>query len=96
MPRRLQLTAFALAAGCATNAPRPAAQDRYHDRYSPDRMRSGPSMTETGRFGVTSVSRGGVHIEDARADGAVPAAPTRSRRSRHGTRTSDRKRTTPR
>ncbi|MFL5308621.1 MAG: hypothetical protein ACJ8F1_25635 [Polyangia bacterium] len=92
MRRRLQLTALALAAGCATSAPRPATQDRY----SPDRMRSGPSLTETGRFGVTPVSRGGVHIEDARADGPIPAAPTRSLRSRHGTRTSDRKRSTPR
>ncbi|HVY40251.1 MAG TPA: hypothetical protein VHM31_20065 [Polyangia bacterium] len=95
MRRRLHLTALVLmAAGCASAAPRPAAQDRY----SPDRMRSGPSLTETGRFGVTPVSRGGVHIEDARAEGPPPAAPPLGARSRRGTRlrTSDRKRTTPR
>jgi len=81
-------------AGCASAAPRPAEQDRY----SPDRMRSGPSLTETGRFGVTPVSRGGVHIEDARAEGPPPSAPARRVRSRRGTgiRTSDRKRATPR
>lgn len=92
MRRRLQLTAVALMAGCATSAPRPAAQDRY----SPEQMRSGPSLTETGRFGVTPVSRGGVHIEDGRADGPVAVVPTHSRHTRHGTRTSDRKRSTPR
>ncbi|HSS40240.1 MAG TPA: hypothetical protein VLT58_15845 [Polyangia bacterium] len=93
MRRRLQLAAVVMVAGCATNAPRPAAQDRY----SPDRMRSGPSLTETGRFGVTPVSHGGVHIEDARTDGAPPAPATRSpRRRRHGTRTSERKQPTPR
>ena len=61
-------------------------------------MRSGPSLTETGRFGVPPVSRGGVHIEDARADGPVAAAPVRGTRRRRGTglRTSDRKRAAPR
>ncbi|HVT10102.1 MAG TPA: hypothetical protein VHO67_21725 [Polyangia bacterium] len=91
MRRRFNLAAVVLMTGCASAAPRPAEQDRY----SPDRMRSGPSLTETGRFGVTPVSRGGVHIEDARADGPPAAVPARPRRGTR-LRTSDRKRSTPR
>jgi hypothetical protein len=58
--------------GCAT-APAPPPQQP--DRYSPERMRSGPSLQETGRFGVTPISSNGLRIEDARAEEAPPPPP---------------------
>ncbi len=81
---------LSLGAGCATTTSPPAARG---DRYSPEQMRSGPSLNETGRFGVTPVSSNGLHIEDARADGTPPAAPAQPARRTHkrrATRTSDR------
>lgn len=69
--------------GCAS-APPPAPRDRY----SPADMRSGPSLQETGRFGVTPISSGGLRIEDARPQAvaaplpATPAAKSRRRRVR--------------
>ncbi len=67
-------------AACATAPPGAAPRNRY----SPAEMRSGPPLDETGRFGVTQISRAGVRIEDARADGAPPPLPAKSRRRRRG------------
>jgi hypothetical protein len=76
------LALLSLGAGCATSAPPPPRADRY----SPEQMRSGPSLQETGRFGVTPISSNGLRIQDARADGTPPPAPTptakRSRKHR--------------
>ncbi|HXJ19935.1 MAG TPA: hypothetical protein VMT03_06835 [Polyangia bacterium] len=65
--------------GCATTPAPPAAPA---DRYSPEHMRSGPSMQETGRFGVTPISSNGLRIEDARADGTPPVTPAKRPRKR--------------
>jgi hypothetical protein len=70
---------------CAS-APPPAPRDRY----SPADMRSGPSLHETGRFGVTPISSSGTHIEDARPQAtggplpSTPAAKSRRRLKRRG------------
>jgi hypothetical protein len=78
--------------GCATPAPPP----QQNDRYSPERMRSGPSLQETGRFGVTPISSNGLRIEDARAEETpappppAPTAPARRSHKHRTTRTSDR------
>lgn len=88
------LILLGLPLGCATV---PAAAPA--DRYSPDQMRSGPSLQETGRFGVTSVSTGGLRIQDGTSDGPVTASappPSRHYRNRRSTRTSDRTRSAPR
>jgi len=81
---------LSLGVGCATTSPPPPPGDRY----SPERMRSGPSLSETGRFGVTPISSNGLRIQDARADGTPPspAASPLPRRphKRRATRTSDR------
>ncbi len=75
------------ALACAS-APPPAPP---RNRYSPEEMRSGPSLTETGRFGVTPVSSSGLRIEDARPQAvsaplpATPAAKSRRRRKGHAT-----------
>jgi hypothetical protein len=82
---------LSLGAGCATTSSPPPARV---DRYSPEQMRSGPSMQETGRFGVTPISSNGLQIQDARADGTppppAPAAPAKRPRKHRATRTSDR------
>jgi len=65
---------------CAS-APPPAPRDRY----SPADMRSGPSLQETGRFGVTPVSSGGLRIQDARPQAVsapLPATPSGKSRRR--------------
>jgi hypothetical protein len=73
------LALLSLGVGCATSAPPPARTDRY----SPEQMRGGPSLQETGRFGVTPISSNGLRIEDARADGTPrPDAPSPPRRPR--------------
>ena len=81
---------LSLGVGCATTSPPPPPGDRY----SPERMRSGPSLSETGRFGVTPISSNGLRIEDARADGTPSPAPAqqpaRRRHKRRAARTSDR------
>ncbi|HVZ87089.1 MAG TPA: hypothetical protein VHG72_08970 [Polyangia bacterium] len=53
----------ALSGGCAT-APAPTAEPRPG---SPEALRAGPSLHETGRFGVVPVSNGGIRIEEAGA-----------------------------
>lgn len=63
---------------CATTAPPPPP-----NRYSPEQMRNGPSLNETGRFGVTPISSSGLRIEDARPQAvSAPLPTTRSDKSR--------------
>jgi len=57
---------LALSLGCATSAP-PA------DRLSPDQLKNGPSLYETGRFGVVAPSSGGLRIDEGPID--RPPAP---------------------
>lgn len=53
-------------------------------------MRSGPSLQETGRFGVTPISSSGLRIEDARPQAvsaplpATPAGKSHRRLKRRG------------
>ena len=54
--------------GCAT-APAKAPADRY----SPAEMKNGPSLYETGRFGVVQPSSGDLRIAEGPVD--RPAAP---------------------
>ena len=54
--------------GCATAAPPP-------DRLSPEQLKNGPSLYETGRFGVVQPSSGGLRI-DAGAIDRPPSHPS--------------------
>jgi len=56
--------AVVAALGCATSAAPP-------DRLSPEQLRNGPSLYETGRFGVVQPSSGGLRIDA----GAIERAP---------------------
>ena len=51
--------------GCATSAPPP-------DRLSPEQLKNGPSLYETGRFGVVQPSSGGLQIDAGTIDRASP------------------------
>jgi hypothetical protein len=51
--------------GCATSAPPP-------DRLSPEQLKNGPSLYETGRFGVVQPSSGGLRIDAGTIDRAAP------------------------
>jgi hypothetical protein len=61
--------ALAFTLGCATAAPPP-------DRLSPEQLKNGPSLYETGRFGVVQPSSGGLHIEAGAIDRAPPRPAT--------------------
>jgi hypothetical protein len=52
-----------LIGGCATAPARAPA-----DRYSPAEMKNGPSMYETGRFGVVQPSSGDLRIAEGPVD----------------------------
>ncbi len=56
-----------LIGGCAT------APATTPDRYSPAEMKNGPSLYETGRFGVVQPSSGDLRIAEGPVD--RPAAP---------------------
>jgi hypothetical protein len=72
----------ALSLGCATSAPPP------DDRLSPARLKSGPSMYETGRFGTVPLSSGGLKVDEGSIDGTPRARPARAATAerRHGKR----------
>jgi len=53
--------AVVVALGCATSAAPP-------DRLSPEQLRNGPSLYETGRFGVVQPSSGGLRIDAGTID----------------------------
>ena len=61
--------------GCAT-APSAGAP---RDRYSPAQMREGPSLHETGRFGVVPLSSAGLRIDEGAIDRPTPARPRPAR-----------------
>jgi hypothetical protein len=74
--------------GCATAPPPP-------DRLSPEQLKNGPSLYETGRFGTVPLSNGGLTVDSGNIDphphrvaatDGDPASPTKAsstgRRSR--------------
>jgi hypothetical protein len=66
-----------VALGCATSAPPP-------DRLSPEQLKNGPSLYETGRFGVVQPSSGGLRIDAGTIDRPSlrpPARPAAARAS---------------
>jgi hypothetical protein len=70
-----------LSLGCATATPPP-------DRLSPEQLKNGPSLYETGRFGTVPLSSGGLKVDE----GAIDRAPaprsgaTRTAARAHGKR----------
>ena len=56
--------------GCATSAPPP-------DRLSPEQLKNGPSLYETGRFGVVQPSSGGLQIDAGTIDRSPLRSPAR-------------------
>ena len=64
------IVAFML--GCATSAPPP-------DRLSPEQLKSGPSLYETGHFGVVQPSSGGLQIDAGTIDRVPPRPATTAR-----------------
>ncbi len=70
-----------LSLGCATSAPPP-------DRLSPEQLKKGPSLYETGRFAVVPPSSGGLKIDEGRIDRPSSARPlpARTAERRHGKR----------
>jgi hypothetical protein len=63
--------------GCATSAP------PTPDRLSPEEMKKGPSLYETGRIGVVPPSKRGLTVDEGAIDRppAPRAAPISERRS---------------
>jgi hypothetical protein len=66
----------AIAVGCAS-APPP------RDRLSPEQLKNGPSLYETGRFGTVPLSSGGLKVDEGAierpAERRAAAAPTAQR-----------------
>ncbi len=58
--------------GCATSAPPP-------DRLSPEQLKNGPSLYETGRFAVVPPSSGGLKVDEGAIDRPSPARPLPAR-----------------
>jgi hypothetical protein len=69
--------------GGATSSPPP-------DRLSPEQLKHGPSMYETGRFAVVPPSSGGLKVDEGAIDRPPPARPPRARvaERQHGKRKS--------
>jgi hypothetical protein len=61
--------------GCATSAPPP-------DRLSPEQLKNGPSLYETGRFGVVQPSSGGLRIDEGAIDRPSVRPPARTTSAR--------------
>jgi hypothetical protein len=57
--------ALAFALGCATTTSPPP------DRLSPEQLKNGPSLYETGRFAVVQPSSGGLQIDAGNIDRAT-------------------------
>ena len=58
--------ALAFTLGCATSTPPPP------DRLSPEQLKNGPSLYETGRFAVVQPSSGGLQIDAGNIDRVTP------------------------
>ena len=58
--------ALAFTLGCATSTAPPP------DRLSPEQLKNGPSLYETGRFAVVQPSSGGLQIDAGTIDRAAP------------------------
>jgi hypothetical protein len=58
--------ALAFTLGCATSTPPPP------DRLSPEQLRNGPSLYETGRLAVVQPSSGGLQIDAGATDRVAP------------------------
>jgi len=62
-----------LSLGCATSAPPPA------DRLSPEQLKNGPSLYETGRFGTVPLSSSGLTVDEGAIDRRPVTQPTQAR-----------------
>jgi hypothetical protein len=71
---RLAGSLLVLSFACATSAPAP-------DRHSPDQLVNGPSLHETGRFGVVAPSSGGLRIDEGPIDRPPPPRAATARAS---------------
>jgi len=59
--------------GCATSAPPPA------DRLSPEQLKNGPSLYETGRFGTVPLSSSGLKVDEGAIDRRPATRPAQAR-----------------